>query len=129
MINLGLARAIVSKPVPPVRRDLLWHKQTDPATNPEIGELRYYDWDVNDWLLLHDGDLTFKTEVLPIASDDQTIFALAASPVIVENSQLWVMGVIAEYGTHYTIAGNILTWLDVPFQLISGNNIQIKYNI
>lgn len=56
------------------------------------------------------------------ANAAQTLFTLTGAPIASERaaSLLTVNGLLYEYGTHYTIAGSTLTWLDVDFAMQSG---------
>lgn len=141
METVGYARAIIRSATRPdvaipsnpdfsvQNRGHLWLELTQPNTDNFTGNLRYWDGETEEWLLVHDGFATFVSETINIVTNDQTTFSLVANCVLPENSLVWAMGAKARYGTHYTISGNTFTWLNEDFNLILDEKIEVYYNI
>lgn len=135
MINVGFSAAIISSPTPPTRKDVIWHEQTDPVTDVNIGLLRYYDHNSNQWLVLQSGGGVLVREQITISTNGQTSISLLNNVISPTLSTLFAMGCHVQYGTavaggHYTISGNTLTWTgDATFTLIAGEKLDIYYYI
>ena len=59
-------------------------------------------------------------------TNGQTVFTLSAIAVLPELSSLYLNGVKAVYGLHYTINSTVLTWVS-PVQLQSTDDFEILY--
>src|SRR5574343_1083780 len=138
---VGYARAIIRSATRPdvatpsnpdftaQNRGHLWLELTQPNIDNYTGNLRYFDGATEEWLLVHDGFATVVSETINIATNNQTSFTLAVNCVLPANSLVWAMGVKCQYGTHYTISNNILTWLGEGFDLLQDEKIEVYYNI
>lgn len=62
-------------------------------------------------------------------SDNQTSFTLSNTPADATTIMMFVNGQKANYGTDYTVSGNIVTWNDTDFTLESSDEIEFWYLI
>lgn len=72
------------------------------------------------------GGSTFYDESF-VPTDDQTVFTLSQACVANGLTVLDVNGVVYVEGLHYTVAGTVLTWLNVDFTLKSTDLVTIRY--
>lgn len=135
MINVGQAASIISSPTAPTNTTVIWHEQTDPVTDVNIGILRYYDHASSQWLVLQSGGGVLVREQITITTNGQTSISLLNNVISTAKSTLFAMGCHVQYGTavqggHYTISGNTLTWTgNATFPLIAGEKLDIYYYI
>lgn len=73
------------------------------------------------------GSSTFAEAELPVTAPGQTAFVLPVPYLAGGLAVLAVNGIVYAQGTHYTIAGTALTWLDVPFTLSVGDDLIVEY--
>jgi hypothetical protein len=127
-INVGPARAIVSRVTAPDDKTLLWHRQSNPTVNSAIGMLYYFDWEVGEWLQLKpDSISTQKRDVFTVSTNGQVAFTLSETAVRADLSVVnTIPGAVLAYGEHYSIVGNTLT-LDLPYSLEIGEKVIINY--
>ncbi len=128
-INVGKARAVVSRPTPPDDKTLIWHEQTQPTINPQIGILRVYSWVLNEWLALQPDASNLIKEVLTVTTNGEQIFTLSTNVVKPELSHVQIIpGALLSYGEHFVVTGNTLIFdSDNPFTLLVGDSIEIIY--
>jgi hypothetical protein len=132
-IEVGKARALVSRATPPEDKTLLWHKQTNPQLNEQIGELYFYDWnpDVNEWVRLRqDGNVQLLEQFT--ATANQTVFELLNNVVLAELTQINIVpGATLTYDEHFSVTNNLplpsTIVLDIPFALAAGDLVIVKY--
>lgn len=126
-INVGKARAVVSRVTPPDDQTLIWHRQTNPTVNPDIGILYVYDWNINEWTPLKETLNSQQRDVFTVTANGQTQFTLTETPIKAELSRVnTIPGALLEYQEHYTFAGNIMT-LDLPYSLEIGEKVIVTY--
>lgn len=103
---------------------------------PEAGELfvrtdqlgnPLYRFDGVTWVLPGGASVFVEDELTP-GFLGQTVFALS-QPAVAGLSILFINAAGYAEGTHYTIAGAVLTWLDVPFTLDPLDTLVVKYQI
>lgn len=67
-------------------------------------------------------------EVLPVNTDGQTVFALAAAITISANkTKLFVNGVKLPYSLAYTVVGGVLTYVGTDFSLKTTDKVEVYY--
>lgn len=92
------------------------------------------NWKVGDWIWSTgsswirlgsaSGD---NIDVLTIASNGQTVFAISQLPINVNTSKLELNGAKQRYGIDYTIAGTVLTWISSQFILRTSDTLELYY--
>ena len=60
-------------------------------------------------------------------SNNQTVFALLASPVNLASVGFYVNGIKYEATVHFTLAGVNVTWLDTAFVMQTTDTVEITY--
>lgn len=64
-----------------------------------------------------------------ISVASQTIFSLSTTPSDAADVKMRVNGITYKNGTDYTVVGTTLTWLNVPFTLDAGDEVEIFYDL
>ena len=92
------------------------------------------NWKVGDWIWStgaswirlgsSNGD---NMDVLTIASNGQTVFAISQLPINQNTSKLELNGAKQKYGIDYTIAGTVLTWISPQFTLRTSDTLELYY--
>ena len=91
-------------------------------------------WKVGDWIwstgtvwIRFASSGSDSRDSIPITSNGQTVFALTALPENVNTSKLYINGARQKFGTDYTIAGTVLTWLNTNFTLKTSDVLEVYY--
>ena len=92
------------------------------------------NWKVGDWIWSTgtswirlgsaNGD---NIDVLTIASNGQTVFAISQLPININTSKLELNGAKQKFGIDYTIAGTVLTWISPNFALRTSDTLELYY--
>lgn len=108
-----------------------------PATPPPVSGQRFYRTDLGKefffdgfvWVMVGagGGSSTFAEDEFPVGFNGQTLFVLSSAMIVGGLSVLTVNGVVYNEGTHYTIVGVTLTWLNVLFFLSTIDGVAAKY--
>lgn len=69
-----------------------------------------------------------KEDEITVALNGDTVFALTSSFLPNGLIILTINGQRFAQGTHFTVSGTVLTWLDTPFTLKAGDLIVVAYN-
>ena len=64
-----------------------------------------------------------------IATQDQTDFQLLFTPVDDSDVKVYLNGVKQEYDLNYTISGDLVIWLDVPYTIDINEKILVEYEV
>jgi len=72
------------------------------------------------------GIVSFYHEQIAITAPGQTVFTLTYAPKDPPDLICWINGVSYVYGTHYTVTGTTLTWLN-PFTLKTKDTLTVYY--
>src|SRR5258706_4319887 len=60
-------------------------------------------------------------------ANGQTVFTLAAAPVAPSTVGFYVNGVKYQFTTDFTVAANVVTWLNTDFTMAVGDNVDVAY--
>lgn len=92
------------------------------------------NWKVGDWIWStgtawirlgsSSGD---NVDVLTIASNGQTVFAISQLPISLSSSKLELNGAKQKYSIDYTIVGTVLTWISPQFTLRTSDTLELYY--
>ncbi len=92
------------------------------------------NWKVGDWIWSTgsawirlgsaSGD---NLDVLTIASNGQTVFAISQLPININTSKLELNGAKQKFGIDYTIAGTVLNWISPNFALRTSDTLELYY--
>ena len=75
------------------------------------------------------GGVEPQTDPITVGSNGQTIFVLSGTPETASEVEVIFLGVDQDYGIDYTVAGNVLTWLNTDFSLVIGEVLKVRYFI
>jgi hypothetical protein len=92
----------------------------------DLGKEFYFDGFV--WVMVGaGGSSTFVEDEFAVGFNGQTLFVLSSPMIAAGLSVMTVNGVVYNEGTHYTIVGATLTWLNVIFFLSTLDGVAAKY--
>ena len=145
MLDVGLARAFVKSPTPPVADEAkggLWLHQTDPLLNPNIAIVKYFNFQIGEWVALAPEYRVRVREVINVTTNGQTNFTLGQNAISPQLSRVQITNLptqiygedytITEDGTNYnpnSIDNNRLDFLGTEYGLLAGDKIYIEYQI